>query len=106
MPENQDKSKPIEVTAKDLPLHCPMPDAPLWARHPRVFLDVAHDGKASCPYCGAKYVFTGELPARTTMPVSRMTLPIWMKRVASNFKNVCAPHFYKSHTTSRIAFTF
>ena len=31
-------------------------------RHPRVFLDVAHDGKASCPYCGAKYVFTGELP--------------------------------------------
>jgi uncharacterized Zn-finger protein len=39
-----------------------MPDAPLWARHPRVFLDVAHDGKASCPYCGAKYVFTGELP--------------------------------------------
>lgn len=40
MPENQDKSKPIEVTAKDLPLHCSMPDAPLWARHPRVFLDV------------------------------------------------------------------
>jgi uncharacterized Zn-finger protein len=49
MPENQDKSKPIEVTAKDLPLHCPMPDAPLWARHPRVFLDVAYDGKATCP---------------------------------------------------------
>ena len=34
----------------------------LWARHPRVFLDVTHDGKASCPYCGAKYVFAGELP--------------------------------------------
>jgi branched-chain amino acid aminotransferase len=28
------QTKPIEVTAKDLPLHCPMPDAPLWARHP------------------------------------------------------------------------
>jgi uncharacterized Zn-finger protein len=27
------QTKPIEVTAKDLPLHCPMPDAPLWARH-------------------------------------------------------------------------
>ena len=62
MPENQDKSKPIEVTAKDLPLHCPMPDAPLWARHPRVFLDVTSEGKALCPYCGAHYVFKGELP--------------------------------------------
>ena len=62
MPENQDKSKPIEITAHELPLHCPMPDAPLWARHPRVFLDVTKEGKATCPYCGAKYVFTGELP--------------------------------------------
>ncbi|HQX06537.1 MAG TPA: zinc-finger domain-containing protein [Zoogloea sp.] len=62
MPENQDKTKPIEVTAKALPLHCPMPDAPLWARHPRVFLDVTAEGKATCPYCGAQYVFSGELP--------------------------------------------
>ena len=29
-----------EVTMADLPLHCPLPTAPLWARHPRVFLDV------------------------------------------------------------------
>ena len=42
MPENQDKTKPIEVTVKDLPLHCPMPDAPLWARHPRVFRRPRH----------------------------------------------------------------
>ena len=53
---------PIEVTAHDLPLHCPMPDAPLWARHPRVFLDVTHNGDAVCPYCSAHYVFKGELP--------------------------------------------
>ena len=52
---------PIEVTATDLPLHCPMPDAPLWARHPRVFLDVTHTGEVVCPYCSAHYVFKGDL---------------------------------------------
>lgn len=63
MPENTDKNQPIAVTATALPLHCPMPDAPLWARHPRVFLDVLQTGEAKCPYCGAKYVFQGERPA-------------------------------------------
>ncbi|GAA5184158.1 hypothetical protein GCM10025771_37540 [Niveibacterium umoris] len=62
MPENKDKSQTIAVTAKDLPLHCPMPDAPLWARHPRVFLDPLKTGEAKCPYCGAQYHFTGERP--------------------------------------------
>lgn len=52
----------IEVTAKDLPLHCPTKDAPLWARHPRVYLDVTKTGEAVCPYCSARYVFAGELP--------------------------------------------
>ena len=52
----------IPVTAADLPLACPRPDAPLWARHPRVFLDIAHNGEAVCPYCSAHYVFSGELP--------------------------------------------
>ena len=28
----------VEVTAADLPLHCPMPDKRLWDSHPRVFL--------------------------------------------------------------------
>jgi len=54
--------KEVTVTAKDLPLHCPMPGAPLWARHPRVFLDVAKPGEALCPYCGTRYVYTGEPP--------------------------------------------
>ncbi len=62
MAENTDKSQPISVTATDLPLQCPMPDAPLWARHPRVFLDVAKTGKVTCPYCGAHYVLQGEAP--------------------------------------------
>ena len=54
-----DKSRQVEVTEKDLPLHCPMPGAPLWARHPRVFLDVAKQGHALCPYCGTKYTLKG-----------------------------------------------
>ncbi|WP_417069755.1 zinc-finger domain-containing protein [Niveibacterium terrae] len=62
MPENTDKNQTIAVTADDLPLHCPMPDAPLWARHPRVFLDVTKSGEARCPYCNALYVLTGEKP--------------------------------------------
>jgi len=49
----------IDVTEKDLPLHCPTSDAPLWSRHPRVFLDVTKTGEVLCPYCGTKYVFKG-----------------------------------------------
>jgi uncharacterized Zn-finger protein len=56
------ESTRIEVTEKDLPLHCPQPDSPLWSQHPRVFLDVTKTGDAVCPYCSAHYVFAGELP--------------------------------------------
>ena len=52
----------MAVTEKDLPLHCPLPGAPLWARHPRVFLDVVKQGEALCPYCGTKYVYKGSAP--------------------------------------------
>ncbi|MEO8410843.1 MAG: zinc-finger domain-containing protein [Propionivibrio sp.] len=55
-------SQPIEITADDLPLHCPLSTAPLWARHPRVFLDILQTGEAVCPYCSAHYVLTGEAP--------------------------------------------
>lgn len=49
---------PIEVTAKDLPLHCPGPNAPSWSMHPRVFLDIGHaeNHTVTCPYCSTKYV--------------------------------------------------
>jgi uncharacterized Zn-finger protein len=50
---------PVEVTAKDLPLHCPNPAMPLWSSHPRVFLDVEADGEAMCPYCGTRYRLRG-----------------------------------------------
>jgi uncharacterized Zn-finger protein len=39
-----------------------MPGAPLWARHPRVFLDVAKAGESLCPYCGTRYVYKGAPP--------------------------------------------
>ena len=69
-PSNSSQAAPNEterlvlVTAHDLPLACPRPGAPLWARHPRVFLDVLRpaNGEAVCPYCGAVYRFTGERP--------------------------------------------
>ena len=54
--------KTIEVTAHDLPLHCPMPNAPLWNQHPRVFLDPTAEGEAVCPYCSRRFRFEGPLP--------------------------------------------
>ena len=60
--QTSDKARRVEVTEKDLPLHCPLPTAPLWARHPRVFLDVAEAGEMLCPYCGTRYVYKGAPP--------------------------------------------
>lgn len=48
-------TKVIEISAKDLPLHCPTDEVALWCSHPRVFLDVALTGEVACPYCGTKY---------------------------------------------------
>jgi uncharacterized Zn-finger protein len=45
----------VLLKADDLPAFCPNPKMPLWNHHPRVFLDVRHDGKARCPYCGTEY---------------------------------------------------
>ena len=61
-------NKIIEVTAHDLPLHCPTPNAPLWSQHPRVFLDVLKTGEVTCPYCSAKYVLRAKPPRAITKP--------------------------------------
>jgi len=49
----------VEVTAGDLHgpgvVFCPNPKMPLWSGHPRVFIDLSHDGKGRCPYCGTVY---------------------------------------------------
>jgi len=47
------------VTRDDLPLHCPTPDSPLWASHPRVFIPIEESGEASCPYCGTQFKLEG-----------------------------------------------
>lgn len=44
------------VTARDLPLSCPMPNMALWNAHPKVFLPIEETGQAKCPYCGTDYV--------------------------------------------------
>ena len=49
----------IEVTAEDLPLHCPMPSMKLWDAHPRVYLPIQKTGEALCPYCGTRYTLKG-----------------------------------------------
>ena len=53
------KERTVTVTAKDLPLHCPPRNAPLWSQHPRVFLDVEETGESLCPYCGTRYLLAG-----------------------------------------------
>ncbi len=45
-----------EITAADLPLHCPMDGMSLWNSHPRVYLPIEKSGRERCPYCGATYV--------------------------------------------------
>jgi uncharacterized Zn-finger protein len=45
----------VELCASELPAFCPNPSMPLWASHPRVFLDVVNESEAMCPYCGTRY---------------------------------------------------
>ena len=45
----------IEVTEKDLPLHCPLERMRLWDSHPRVYLPIESSGEEACPYCGTKF---------------------------------------------------
>lgn len=57
------KYQHITVTAKDLPLHCPMPSMKLWDTHPRVFINLSETGEAKCPYCGTVYALDGPAKA-------------------------------------------
>jgi uncharacterized Zn-finger protein len=60
---SQEKLQQIEVTAADLPLHCPTPSVKLWSSHPRVFIDVVSTGEAKCPYCGTVYKLSSPVKA-------------------------------------------
>ncbi len=63
IPSKKDQPASVTVTAKELPLHCPMPSATLWDSHPRVFIDIATTGEAKCPYCGTTYKLNGPVGA-------------------------------------------
>ncbi|WP_374661380.1 zinc-finger domain-containing protein [Inhella sp.] len=49
----------VEVSAKDLQgpgvIACPNPQMTAWSSHPKVFIDLSHDGHGRCPYCGTEY---------------------------------------------------
>ncbi|MBQ0930132.1 zinc-finger domain-containing protein [Ideonella sp. 4Y16] len=49
----------VEVSAKDLQgpgvVFCPNPKMTQWSAHPKVYVDLSHDGEGRCPYCGTVY---------------------------------------------------
>jgi len=63
LPSELEKQKFVDVTAADLPLHCPLPSQKVWNKHPRVFLPIEATRESRCPYCGTLYKLTGEVAA-------------------------------------------
>ena len=57
--QTDNRSRHIEITATELPLHCPTSAMRLWNSHPRVFLPIEQTGSALCPYCGTQYTLRG-----------------------------------------------
>ncbi len=55
MTEATQKGQTIELDDQDLPAYCPHKSMPIWSSHPRVYLDLAHNSQATCPYCGTQY---------------------------------------------------
>lgn len=54
--EQPNAKQRVEITAQDLPLHCPMPGQRLWDSHPKVYLPMSESEQQTCPYCGTVYV--------------------------------------------------
>ena len=54
--EYANTQKQVEINRADLPLSCPLPNQKLWNAHPRVYLPIEDNGKASCPYCGTNFI--------------------------------------------------
>ena len=55
MSQSPSQNTAVELDASDLPVFCPNPKMTLWSQHPRVYLDVTHEGQARCPYCSTLY---------------------------------------------------
>ncbi|MEL0035076.1 MAG: zinc-finger domain-containing protein [Gammaproteobacteria bacterium] len=43
------------VSSSELPASCPPKNSSVDGLHPRVYLKFKDDGKAKCPYCGARF---------------------------------------------------
>ena len=63
LPSELERKTFVEVSAADLPLHCPLPSQAVWNKHPRVFLPVEATREARCPYCGTLYRLLGDAPS-------------------------------------------
>ena len=59
--KNSNSSGEIHFISKqDLPVSCPLPSASQWNAHPRVFLTLDDEGKATCPHCSTVYILKQE----------------------------------------------
>lgn len=56
----QPQFETILVTEAELPVFCPPATTPLWNMHPRVYIEIEKEGRASCPYCSATYQLAPE----------------------------------------------
>ena len=56
--QRANEKRVYEVTRKELPVSCPMPDMRLWDAHPKVYLPIEKTGSAVCPYCEAEFILT------------------------------------------------
>lgn len=61
--QKSDESKTLWITQEQLPISCPTPEMSLWNSHPRVFLPIAEQGHATCPYCGTTFLLKGKYVA-------------------------------------------
>ncbi len=50
----------IKVNNESLPISCPLKDTPAWDLHPRVYIDLASEKSAHCPYCGNHFELSEE----------------------------------------------
>lgn len=63
--------KHYEVTRKNLPLSCPLPEMTLWEAHPRVYLPIEETGRATCPYCSAEFVLIDWDPSEVRLIIDQ-----------------------------------
>ena len=55
MSQSPTQNTAVELDAPHLTVSGPKPRMTLGSQHPRVYLDVTHEGQARCPYCSTLY---------------------------------------------------